>query len=113
MGEAITLHRTGLTTAVGPIPPSLERYIQSIPLPQLPELTRLPRPGERDFISGGSRSWLIETNESLPPDERFLFRVRQPGKVRGAVFCRVEKLLSFLRKAEETDRGLSTQHLHA
>jgi hypothetical protein len=93
--------------AIGPVPPFLARQIESVPAPPLPELARLPRPGDRDPISGGSRSWLIETNQSLPPDERFLFRVRQPGKIRGVVFCNTQKLLAFLRKAEVSEHAMS------
>ena len=87
-------------TVAGAVPPALARHMRSGATPQFPELSRLPRPGERDPITGSSRSWLIDTDESLPASERFLFRVRQRGKVRGAVFINVQKLLAFLRKAE-------------
>jgi hypothetical protein len=90
----------GLPTAIGVLPPEFARHFQSVPPPQLPEVARLPRPRERDPITGTSRTWLIETDATLAPKERFLFRVRQRGKIRGAVFINVAKLLAFLRKAE-------------
>jgi hypothetical protein len=74
-----------------------------VPAPTLPEMCRLPRPGQRDPITNASRSWLIETDASLPPEDRFLFRVRQRGKIRGCVFCNVAKLIAFLKKAEAED----------
>lgn len=92
-------------TVVGAVPPELARQMQSVPAPQAPDLTRLPRPGERDPITGSSRSWLIDTNEALPPSERFLFRVKQRNKLRGCVFVNVGKLKAFLQKAEEADTG--------
>jgi hypothetical protein len=94
---------TSQPTAVGPVPPFLARQIESVPAPPLPELARLPRPGERDTIFGCSRSWLIETDAELPPEEKFLFRVRSRGKVRGVVFMNVSKFREFMRKAEFED----------
>ncbi|MGA3171069.1 MAG: hypothetical protein ABSE62_08640 [Chthoniobacteraceae bacterium] len=91
-------------TVAGAVPPALARQFQSVPLPQLPEVARLPRPRERCPITGASRTWLIETDEGLPPSETFLFRVRQRGKRRGAVFINVPKLLAFLRKAEKHEK---------
>jgi hypothetical protein len=76
----------------------------------LPEVTRLPAPRERCPISGASRTWLIESNDSLPAPDRFLFRVRQRGKIRGAVFVNVAKLLAFLRAAEAEDHKEGNVH---
>jgi len=99
---------TGLTASVptlmGAVPPELAHYFRSVPSPRLPETCRLPRPREKDLIANASRTWLIETDETLPPNEKFLFRVRRPGKIRGAVFINVAKLLAFLSKAEAADR---------
>jgi hypothetical protein len=75
----------------------------------MPEIARLPRPKERDPIAGCSRTWLIETDNSLPAAEKFLFRVRQRGKIRGAVFINVAKLLRFLRAAEAAERRSDLQ----
>lgn len=94
---------------VGPVPPDLARRLKSVPPPKYPELSRLPRPGERDPITGSSRSWLIDTNENLAPKERFLFRVRQPGKPRGTVFINVSKLLEFLHRAENADTRMQSE----
>jgi hypothetical protein len=93
-----------LITVSGAVPPEFARWFQSISPPRLPELARLPRPGQRDPIASSSRTWLVETDAKLPPTEKFLFRVRQPGKIRGAVFINVAKLLAFLKKAEATDK---------
>jgi len=93
-----------LLTVAGAVPPELTNYCLRVPPPHLPETCRLPRPGEKDPIANGSRTWLIDTDAYLPPAEKFLFRVRQPGKIRGAVFINVAKLLAFLKKAEAADR---------
>lgn len=90
-------------SVVGAVPPALANRFQQIAPPRLPTLSRLPRPGERDPITGCSRSWLIETNAHLPAPDRFIFRVKQQGKMRGTVFCNVAKLLHFLQKAEAED----------
>lgn len=90
-------------TVVGPVPYFLARRVESVPRPQRPEFCALPKPGERDCIASRSRSWLIETNEGLPPAQRFLFRVRQKNKIRGAVFVNVAKLRRFLKQAEMAD----------
>ncbi len=89
-------------TVVGAVPAGLARHLKSVPAPPVPELARLPRPGERDPIMNGSRSWIIDYDAALPPKERFLFKIQQPGKARGAVFINVSKLRAALRKAEET-----------
>jgi hypothetical protein len=95
---------TGLITASGAVPPELAHCVQNVPSPSLPEICRLPRPGARDPISGASRTWLLEADATLTPGERFLFRIRKRGRLRGAVFINVAKLLAFLRKAEAADR---------
>jgi hypothetical protein len=89
---------------VGAIPPELARQLKSAAAPQLPELCRLPRPRERDPIASASRTWLIETDATLPTGEKFLFRIRRRGKIRGTVFINVGKLLAFLERAEAADR---------
>jgi hypothetical protein len=48
---------------------------------------------------------LIEHNQALPPQERFLFSVRKRGKMRGATFVNVEKLMAFMHKAQAEDVG--------
>ena len=63
------------------------------------EFARLPKAGERCAVSGASRSWLIETDASLGPEDRFLIRVRRRGCLRGTVFISVPKLSSFLSRA--------------
>jgi hypothetical protein len=93
----------GLPTVVGAIPPELAAHFQAISAPPLPEIARLPRPGERDPICSASRSWLIDTNAALRPQDRFLFSIRQRGKIRGAVFINVAKLLAFMQKAQEEE----------
>lgn len=98
-------------TVAGAVPPALAHAFQSMPVPALPEMARLPKPRTRCPISGCSRTWLIETDASLPPAERFLFRVRQRGKVRGAVFINVPKLLGFLR-AQATADAFNTEVNH-
>jgi hypothetical protein len=97
---------SGRLSVVGAVPPELAQQLRSIPSPKYPDLARLPKPGERDPITGCSRSWLIDADASLPTKERFLFRVRRIGKLRGAVFINVAKLLAFLRRAEEADTSL-------
>lgn len=103
VGIDTTITTTERPKAIGPVPPFLTRQIESVPAPVLPEFARLPRPGERDPISNASRSWLIETSDALPLEERFLFRFRQRGKARGVVFINVAKLLALLRRAETED----------
>ena len=77
------------------------------------EFARLPKVGERCPVSGGSRSWLVETDKSLPPDQKFLIRVRRRGCLRGVVFVSVPKVVSFLQAvqagavAEFTAEGVS------
>ena len=95
----------GLPTAAGAIPPVLAAQFQSVPVPTLPEMVRLPRPRERCTITGASRTWLIERNERLPAPDRFLFRIRPLGKMRGAVFVNVGKLMAFMHKAQAEDVG--------
>src|SRR4051812_35835861 len=95
-----TIDDLGALTLAGAVPPALAHHFHSVPPPRIPEISRLPRPGERDPITGCSRSWLTDADASLEPADRFLFRVRQRGKIRGAVFINVAKLLAFLKKAE-------------
>ena len=64
---------------------------------------RLPQPGKRDPICSCSRSWLTETDARLPAEEKFIFRIRQKGRLRGCVFVDVRKLLQFISKAKDSD----------
>jgi hypothetical protein len=89
-----------LPTVAGAIPPTLADQLRSVSYTTLPELARLPRPRERCHITGASRSWLIEQNNAMPSQERFLFSVRKRGKMRGAVFINVAKLVAFMQKAQ-------------
>lgn len=91
--------------ALGAVPPALAKRFQQVQPPSLPPVARLPRPGDRDPVTGSSRSWLISANRLAAPADRFLFSVRQPGKIRGAVFINVEKLLRFLQKAEAAENA--------
>jgi hypothetical protein len=84
----------------GAVPPELARLCKSVPRPALPEITKLPPPRVPDPIIGASRTWLVQSDAELPPEERFLFRVVRRGKLRGATFLNVPKLMAFLRKAE-------------
>jgi hypothetical protein len=65
---------------------------------QTPEFAKLPSPKERCSFTGASRSWLIDQGKA---GNIKLVRVRQPGKLRGAVFVHVPSLLNFLRKQME------------
>lgn len=60
-----------------------------------PEFAKLPRPHERCSITGASRSWLLDHDS----EGKYLVRIRQRGKLRGAVFIIVPKLLAYLRSA--------------
>jgi hypothetical protein len=102
--DVLSKEGTQIST-VGPIPPGLAQHFRSVPAPQLPELARLPRPGERDPITGSSRQWLIDHDAELPPAEKFLFRVRRRGRQRGACFVNVQRLLAFFQKSEAADRN--------
>jgi hypothetical protein len=93
----------GPPTAIGPIPPSLAKHFQTIPAPALPEIARLPKPKERDPICSASRSFLVDLNQRLAPDDRFLFSLRSRHAKRGAVFMNVQKLLAVMHKAQEAE----------
>ncbi len=95
---------TGLSTLAGRPPRGLEHAFQSVPAPATPELTTLPKPGARDPITGRSRTWLVEAAEEARRDGMpFLFRIRQRGKRRGAVFIRVPVLLQWIAQREAED----------
>jgi hypothetical protein len=82
----------------GAVPACMDqRQVEVLTTNNLREFSRLPRAGERCPVSGASRSWLIETDAKLPPDERFLVRVRRRGCLRGAVFVSVPRLSDFIR----------------
>ena len=98
-----------LPTFAGPVPPGLERLFKSAPAPVLPEVTKLPPPRGRCIICGASRSWMLEANERAKREKRaFLFRVRQPGKIKGACFVNVRALLSYLHAEEAADHARDT-----
>jgi len=63
------------------------------------EFAALPRAGERCSVTSGSRTWLIETNEKLPLEDKFLVRIRQRGCLRGKVFISIPKFSKFVSKA--------------
>lgn len=70
----------------------------------MPELTTLPAPGARCPITNRSRTWLVEAAEEARRDGKpFLFRIRQRGKTRGAVFIRVPVLLQWIAQREAED----------
>ena len=72
----------------------------------VPEFCKLPAPRERCPFSGASRSWLID--QAAAGNIR-LVRVRQPGKIRGAVFVHVPSLLDFLRREMEQQNGAAQE----
>ena len=95
-----------LPTIAGAAPPGLERYFRAVPAPALPEIVKLPAPRGRCPITSASRSWLLEAHERAKRDGRgFVFRIRQPGRRRGACFLNVRKLLEFMRTAEAADHA--------
>ena len=101
---------SGLPTLAGRIPQGMGEQFEAVAPPPLPELTSLPRPGERCSICGKSRTWLVEANETAKSDGMpFLFRVRQRGRMRGAVFVRVSTLLKWLEKCEAEDTATLEQ----
>jgi len=59
---------------------------------------RLPKPREREPMAGGSRGWMLDCDRDLPPDEKFIIRVRRRGRARGVCFVDGTKYLAFLRK---------------
>jgi hypothetical protein len=84
-------------TVAGAVPACMDmRRVEVATAANNAEFQRLPRAGERCPVSGASRSWLIETDAKLPPDERFLVRVRRRGCLRGAVFISVPRLTAFI-----------------
>jgi len=95
IGEPLLI---GKPTLHGHAPPGLERHFVTVAAGQLPEFCKLPAPRERCPFTGASRSWLIDQAEA---GNIKLVRVRQPGKLRGAVFIHVPTLLNFLRRQME------------
>lgn len=66
------------------------------------KLSRLPGPGEKCPICCRSRGWMIDANQKLPQEERFLFSIKiREGATRAAVFVNVPKLLALLDRAQE------------
>jgi hypothetical protein len=100
----------------GDVPAHLSRQVEIATSANLAEFSRLPKPPGRCPISGGSRSWLLETDAKLPPDQRFLVRVRRRGCLRGVVFVSVPKLCAFLRGVQNgevegfTSEGVSNEN---
>lgn len=95
------------TTIAGAVPPGLEKLFRAAPAPMLPEVCKLPPPRRRCIITGASRSWLLEAHERAKQEGRgFIFRVRQPGRVRGACFLNVRRLLDFMRAEEAADHAI-------
>ena len=92
---------TGKPSLHGPAPRGLERRFVSATPGVMPEFCKLPSPKERCPFTGASRSWLIDQAEA---GHIKLVRVRQPGKMRGAVFVHVPTLLAFLRRQMEEQR---------
>ena len=88
-----------IPTVAGAVPARLGQRVEAATAGNVAEFSRLPKPGERCPVSGASRSWLIETDAKLGPDERFLVRVRRRGCLRGTVFVSVPKLCAFIAKA--------------
>jgi hypothetical protein len=86
-----------IPTVAGAVPAQLGQRVEVATAANVAEFSRLPKPGARCAVSGASRSWLIETNEKLSPDEKFLVRVRRRGCLRGAVFVSVSRLSAFIR----------------
>lgn len=98
-----------LPTIAGAPPPGLEKLFRAAPAPVLPEITKLPAPRGRCIITGASRSWLLEANDRAKLEGRgFVFRVRQPGRMRGACFLNVRRLLEFMRAEEAADNAQVT-----
>ena len=101
-----TIANSELPSIAGAVPQGLEKFFRAAPAPVLPEVCKLPPPRGRCLITGASRSWLIETNDRAQAEGRgFIFRVRQPGRTRGACFINVRKLLDFLRAEEAADHA--------
>lgn len=100
----------------GDVPAHLSRQVEIATSANLAEFSRLPKPPSRCPISGGSRSWLLETDAKLPAHQRFLVRVRRRGCLRGVVFVSVHKLSSFLRGVQNgevagfTSEGVSDEN---
>jgi len=104
-GKPAAQFTTELPTVAGTVPSALTGQFQRGPtLPS--EYGRLPRPGEREPISGLARSTLLELNESLPATERFIIRIRRRGKARGSTLIVADRLRSVL--AKEVERQLGT-----
>ncbi len=99
----MTNHKSEFTGAIpkvaGAVPERLGHRVEVATAGNVAEFGRLPKAGERCSVSGASRSWLIETDAKVGPDERFLVRVRRRGCLRGTVFVSVPKLCAFIAKA--------------
>ena len=90
---------SGLPTLAGPVPPGLQERFQSVPGPDRPEFVKLPSARGRCPFTGASRTWLLENGG--PEAGGFIVRIRQRGKTRGAVFVDVDKLLAYIRQAQQ------------
>ena len=104
-GKPAAQFTSGIPTVAGSVPPAIAGRVQAGPALQS-EYGRLPRPGEREPISGLARSTLLELDESLPLGERFIIRIRKRGKQRGATLIVADRLRAVL--ANEVERQLGT-----
>lgn len=105
-GKPAAQFTSGIPTVAGSVPPAIAGRVQAGPALQS-EYGRLPRPGEREPISGLARSTLLELDESLPISERFIIRIRKRGKQRGATLIVADRLRAVLSKEVERQLGTS------
>jgi hypothetical protein len=89
--------KIGPPTVMGEIPPKLRAVLAPHLGPETPEFLRLPKPKQRDPLTGASRSWILDFDASLPVAKKFIVRVRLRGKRRGVCFVDVAKFLAALR----------------
>ena len=103
-GKKTAYEKTGeIPTVAGAVPAHFGQRVEMATAGNLAAFSRLPKAGERCAVSGASRSWLIETDAKLGPDDRFLVRVRRRGCLRGTVFVSVPRLCKFLHSAAAGD----------
>ncbi len=100
-GDAL---KVGPPTVMGEIPPKLRAVLASHLGPEIPEFLRLPKPKERDHLTGASRSWILDFDASLPAAKKFIVRVRLRGKRRGVCFIDAAKFLAALRNQAIGDK---------
>lgn len=66
--------------------------------PGISEFSRLPKPGEREPLTGASRGWLLDFDREQRPENRFIIRAKRRGRARGVCFVDTAKLLTALRR---------------